>query len=174
MTNRLGWIAAPVLAMTFVSATAATEGPAVKVARTKTTATRVSGAGSRSTSILGTAWNADSTPVKNANLRLRNVVTGKVEAATKGNDEGQFTFDNVEGGTYVVELVTDTGKVRTIGHVFTIAPGETVATFVRVGTKVPWVNAFFNNTAASVASTAATEGVTAIAATTPCTSPACD
>jgi hypothetical protein len=50
-----------------------------------------------------------------------------------------------------------------VGHAFVIAPGETVATFVRLGTKVPWFTGFFNNAASAVASTAAGLGVTAIA-----------
>ena len=44
-----------------------------------------------------------------------------------------------------------------------IAPGETVATFVRLGTKVPWFPGFFGNAASAVASTAASQGITAIA-----------
>src|SRR5262249_27111089 len=90
------------------------------------------------TTIVGTAWNADNTPIKGANIRLRNVVTGQIAAVTKANDAGAFTFDNAVGGSYVVELVTDSGHVRAVGNVFTLAPGETVATFVRVRAKVPW------------------------------------
>lgn len=51
----------------------------------------------------------------------------------------------------------------TVGHAFVIAPGETVATFVRLGTKVPWFHGFFSNAASAVASTAASQGITAIA-----------
>lgn len=115
------------------------------------------------TAVLGTAWAADNSPIKQANLRLRNVLTGKVQATTIGNDAGQFAFENVPGGSYVVELLNNGGHVEVIGHVFTIATGETVATFVRTGTKVPWVVGFFNNTLSAVASTAASQGVTAIA-----------
>ena len=143
-------------------------------ARAVATGSRVAGAafgGTRVTSILGAAWNVDNTPIKEANLRLRNVVTGKIEAVAQGNELGQFAFENVNGGSYVVELVTASGKIQTVGHVFTIAPGETVATFVRVGTKVPWGTAFFNNTASAVSSSAASEGITAIASPQYCASP---
>ena len=117
----------------------------------------------RATAVLGAAWNADNTPVKGAHLRLRNVLTGKVEASSIANDSGQFTFDNVEGGTYVVELVTDNGSVLAVGHPITIASGETVATFVRLGTRVPWFQAFFSNAAAAATSAAASQGISAIA-----------
>jgi hypothetical protein len=119
--------------------------------------------GARSTSILGSAWNADNSPIKDAHLRLRNVVTGRIEATTVANEAGQFTFENIEGGTYIVELISESGKVIALGHVFTIAPGETVATFVRMGTKVPWVQNFFGNAASAATSTAASQGVTALA-----------
>ena len=119
--------------------------------------------GSRMTGILGAAWTADNSPIKQANVRLRNVITGKVEATAVANDAGQFAFENVPGGSYVVELLGSNGHVQVVGHVFTIASGETVATFVRTGAKVPWFTGFFNNTVPSVASTAASEGITAIA-----------
>ena len=117
----------------------------------------------RNTSIRGHAWTAENTPIPNAQLRLRNVTTGKIEALAVADEAGQFTFSNVEGGSYVVEMINDAGRVLTVGHVFTIAPGETVGTFVRLGTRVPWFSGFFANTAAAVASIAASEGITALA-----------
>src|SRR5436853_412914 len=55
------------------------------------------------------------------------------------------------------------GRIEVVGRVFAIAPGETVATFVRTGTKVPWFTGFFNNSMSAVAASAASQGVTAIA-----------
>jgi hypothetical protein len=124
-------------------------------------------------SVLGAAWHHDNSPIKGANLRLRNVVSGKVLAVAKANDLGRFTFDNVEPGTYVVELVSDRGHVQTVSHVFTVAPGETVATFVRLGTHTTWTGAFFSNTAGAIVATAATEGITALAPLGRCASPPC-
>ena len=144
--------------------------------RAVATGSRAAGAsfgGTRVTSVLGAAWNVDNTPIRDAVIRLRNVVTGKIEAVAKANEVGQFAFENVNGGSYVVELVAASGKIQTVGHVFTIAPGETVATFVRVGTKVPWGTALFNNTASAVSSSAASEGITAIAPVAYCSSPPC-
>ena len=54
-------------------------------------------------------------------------------------------------------------KLLAVGQVFTIAPGETVATFVRLGTKLPWFAGFFSNAAAAAITAAASEGVTALA-----------
>jgi len=116
----------------------------------------------RRTLINGHAWTADNAPIPAARLRLRNVATGKVDASTMADDAGRFTFAGVEGGSYVVELVDEGGRVLTVGHVFTIEPGETVATFVRLGTKVRWFSGLFGNAAAAVASAAASEGITAL------------
>ena len=127
------------------------------------TATGATFGGAGSTAIRGAAWTAENNPIKNANVRLRNVVTGRVEATAVANDMGQFAFENVQAGSYVVELVSNSGNVQVVGHMFSIAPGETVATFVRTGAKVPFFNGFFGNTVQSVTSSAASEGVTAIA-----------
>jgi hypothetical protein len=175
-SNRLRWVVVPALALACVSMAAADDRPTVKSTAPAANASagsaggpsmggRVPGAsfGARTTSILGNAWNVDNSPIPNARLRLRNVVSGKIEAMTTANEAGQFTFDNIEGGSYVVELVTAADKIRTVGHVFTIAPGETVATFVRAGTKVPFLPGLFSNAASAVSSTAASEGITAIA-----------
>jgi hypothetical protein len=116
-----------------------------------------------STSVLGVAWNVDNTPIAAARVQLRNLVSGKVDANAIADEIGQFTFTRIEGGTYVVELVGENRKVVSVGHAFAIAPGETVATFVRLGTRVPWYSGFFNNAASAVASTAASQGITAIA-----------
>lgn len=118
---------------------------------------------SRVTSIQGAAWHSDNTPVPNAVLRLRNVVTGRIEAVTIAAANGTFAFNGIPDGTYLIEMVSDSGKVLMVGHTFTVAPGETVATFVRLGPKVPWFNGFFGNAAQTVSSSAATTGVTAVA-----------
>jgi len=156
MTKRLGWSIIPLLAIVFVSAAAANGRAAGK-----------------SSSVLGAAWHHDNTAIKGANLRLRNAVTGKVLAIAKANDLGRFTFDNVEPGTYVVELVNDSGRVQTVSHVFTVAPGETVATFVRLDAHKSWATSFFSSTAGAIVATAATEGITALAPLDRCASPPC-
>lgn len=115
--------------------------------------------------ILGTVWDAQNRPVPDAQVRLRNLTTGRVEATTRASNAGQFTFQNVEGGNYVLELVNDQGRVIAIGQTFSVAPSETVATFIRLGARLPWFAGFFNNAAASAVSTAAGLGVTAVSTT---------
>jgi hypothetical protein len=178
MTRRLTWLVAPALAIVVVSTAAADDRTTAAKAAADATATRPAPGAPRpaagpNSSIIGNAWNADSSPLKGATLRLRNIVTGKIEAVSKANDGGEFTFGNVEPGSYVVELVSDAGRLQAIGHTFTIAPGETVATFVRLTPKVPWTTTFFDSTASSVTSTAATAAVSAFGALAHCQSPPC-
>ena len=136
-------------------------GAALDVIAGRGTATTTSGI--RAISILGTAWYADNTPIPFARVRLRNVSSGRIESHAAANERGQFAFQDVESGSYMIELVTEQGRVLTVGHTFSVAPGETVATFVRLGTRVPWLTGFFTNAAAAVASGAAAAGVTASA-----------
>lgn len=130
--------------------------------------------GSPKTAIIGSAWDVDNSPIEFANVRLRDVIDGKIEAIAKADETGQFTFEDVPAGSYVVELVSERGKIETTGHIFTIGPGETVATFVRLAAKVPAWTSFFSNTAGAAALAAASAGVTAIAPLPLCTSPPCD
>lgn len=113
--------------------------------------------------VIGSAWNQDNTPIPAAHLQLRNVDDGKVVGTAVADDAGKFTFANIEPGTYAVELVDANGKIVTVGQAFVVGQGETVATFVRIGSKAPWFAGFFSNAAGAVAATAASLGVTALA-----------
>lgn len=131
-----------------------------------TAAPRVAGATAPArarASIQGNAWTAQNTAIPHARLRLRDATSGKIVAVAQANANGQFTFGNIEPGTYAVELVNASGSVLAIGHLFSIASGETVATFVRLSAPASWFSGFFANAAAAVASSAASQGITALA-----------
>jgi hypothetical protein len=113
-------------------------------------------------SVTGTAWYRDNTPVAHGLLQLRDVATGRVLASSRADAQGRFTFPAVAPGVYVVELVNDDGGVRGVGQVFSVSAGETVATFIRIGTEVPWYSGFFTSAAAGILATAASLGVTAM------------
>jgi Carboxypeptidase regulatory-like domain len=114
---------------------------------------------SRLASIQGNAWHADNTPIPNAIIRLRNVVSGKSEATTVASAAGRFAFTGIAPGTYLAELVSQSGQVLAVGHTFTVGPGETVATFVRLGGKGPWFTTLFGNAALAIVSGVATVGL---------------
>ena len=118
--------------------------------------------GTAPASIVGSAWKGDNTPFPYAKLRLRSVVTGKIQAMTVSDEAGRFAFDKIATGSYFVELISDNGGVLAVGHTLTLTPGDIVTTLVRMGTRVPWFTGFFTNAAAAVTSAAASTGVTAI------------
>lgn len=154
MAERLARMALVACALALAAPVSATDDP-------KGTAAPARAA--RSTSIIGSAWQADNTPIPYARVRLRSTLTGRLAGHAVANESGQFSFHNVDTGSYLIELVSETGKVLAVGHAFTIGPGETLATFVRLGTRVPWFTGFFSNAAAAVASSAAAAGVMAVA-----------
>ena len=121
------------------------------------------GEDTRATSIQGSAWHADNSPVAYAKIRLRNIVTGRIQAGAVANEQGRFVFAGMPPGAYLVELVNDDAQVLAVGHTFAIGEGETVATFVRLPAKAPWFQGFFTNVAALVATAAASTGITAVA-----------
>jgi hypothetical protein len=115
--------------------------------------------------IFGYVWNADNSPIPQAALRLRNVVSGRVEMTTTSNENGEFKFTDAEGGTYVVEYVDERSRVIAVGHTFAVAPGETIVTFLRLGARLRVFSGFFKNVAAAAVASAAGMGVTAVVPT---------
>lgn len=124
----------------------------------------------RSTQIMGYLWSSNNGAMTNAAVQIRDTVTNTIVDVAKTNTAGEFIFQNVNPGEYVIEYVSDsTSKtLLAIGHPFTVSPGETVATFVRLSNGLPMLlpNELSNltsNVAAQAVTSAATEGVTAIA-----------
>jgi hypothetical protein len=127
-----------------------TTGPAVA------TTVRQSGA------VIGTAWRHDNSPVVGGLLRLRNITTGRVVMGAQSDAMGRFSFPHVPAGSYIVELVDDGGSIRAVGQMFSVGPGDTVATFLRLGNRAGFFDGFFGNAAAAALATAASLGVTAV------------
>jgi hypothetical protein len=113
-------------------------------------------------SIVGTAWKNDNSPVSNALLRLRDVTSGQILRGAEADAMGRFGFDEVPPGSYLVELVDQNGEIKAAGQMFSIGPGETIATFVRLGVNDRWFDGFFTNAAAAALVAAGSLGVTAV------------
>ncbi len=112
--------------------------------------------------VIGVAWKSDSTRYPNARIRLRYVTTGRAVDRTDTNAEGEFHFEGVEPGAYVVELVSDTDRVLALGDLFGVTPGSVVTTAVRLSSRAPWFAGFFTNAAAAAISAASSIGITAV------------
>lgn len=89
--------------------------------------------------VTGYVWTAQNAPVADATVLLRNTVSGDVAAHVTTDPAGQFMFTAMPPGRYVVELVRNMNQAPAVavGNPFTLAAGETVATFVRMGTSQP-------------------------------------
>jgi hypothetical protein len=125
---------------------------------------------SKSTHIMGYLWTAQNGAIPDATVQIRNTVTISIEAFAKTNPAGEFVFQNVNPGEYMIEYVTDSTKhtLIALGHPFTVSPGETVATFVRLSNGLPMLlpNELSNlasNAASQAVTSAASQGVTAVA-----------
>ena len=112
--------------------------------------------------VVGVAWTSDHEPIPNPRLRLRDLVSGRVAASARGNEVGEFAFEEIGAGTYLVELVDRGDRVQAVGEVMTVVAGETVATFVVLSNTAPGIAAIASNAAATAVSTASTAGVPAI------------
>lgn len=134
-------------------------------------ATQAANAGvSKSTQIMGYLWTANNGAITDASVQIRNTVTNTVEAVTQTNAAGEFVFQNVNPGEYMIEYVTDSAKrtLMALGHPFTVSPGETVATFVRLSNGLPMLlpnelSVLAGNAASQAVTSAATQGITSIA-----------
>jgi len=121
--------------------------------------------------VRGVVWNSDNAPVAEANVRLRNLETGRIVASGETSQSGQFVFADVVRSSYLVELVSDSGKVLAVSHGFRLGSGETVSTVVRLPSRRSWYAGLFSNAGAAVIAAASTAGLTAIGSPAPPISP---
>ncbi len=136
------------------------------MARTVSAAASLGGRGAALATVVSAfVWNGQNDPVKDVTVRLRNVHTGHVEGTTVSDADGRVTFTHIEEGTYVLEVMNAKGAVVATGQVFSVVPGETVATFVRLGSQLPWFAGIFNHAAAATVASAAALGATAVGVT---------
>ena len=112
--------------------------------------------------VKGVAWNSDNSPLPNARVRLLDTTTGHVVSTLESSASGQFVFREVRRGFYVVELLSDSGKVLAVGPSVRVEGGETVSTIVRLPSRRSWYGAMFSNTAAGVIAVASGVGLTAV------------
>jgi hypothetical protein len=112
--------------------------------------------------VAGLVWSEEQVPVANALVRLRNVQSGHVESKTVANAGGEFVFERVAGGMYVVELVDAEDNVQAVGDMVAASPGEVVTTLIVVPIQRPSVGGVFANTASGLVAAAATAGVSGL------------
>ena len=80
--------------------------------------------------IHGTAVDRDSSPLPNATVRLRNLVSGEIEKVLNANQAGEFTFIVQPEIPYVVEIADQAGQMLAVGNVVTAQAGEVAGSIV--------------------------------------------
>jgi hypothetical protein len=84
------------------------------------------------TQIIGSVIDIRQVPVANARVRLRNLNTGKIEQETTTNEKGEYAFQLVEPGTYVVEMVIADGTIIALSNAGALQRFETLQTVVQL------------------------------------------
>jgi hypothetical protein len=77
--------------------------------------------------ISGTARNSQDQVLANVKVQLRNVDTGQLVATTRTASDGRFEFTGLNPGSYVVEIVDDSGKIIGLSPMTPLSSGGNVS-----------------------------------------------
>ena|SRR5436309_3242486 len=113
------------------------------------TTAAVAAAGGRLNALLGIARNSLNAPIPYARVALRNINTGRVLARTVANDQGQFSFLDLDANQYIVELLGPDGSVVGTSMMVSMAPGAVRQTAIRTAAAAATVTASFGSTLTS-------------------------
>jgi hypothetical protein len=125
--------------------------------------------GTTRSAITGQTLTGSRAPVPNAHVRLRDLNTGLIVGQTSTNHSGEFTFMLRGGGTFVPEVLEDTGDVLAVGDIVIVDPGYAVGALILLPARVPTFAGLFGSTAASIVQAAASAGISAVTAGDPLT-----
>lgn len=112
--------------------------------------------------IHGQVIDSNASPMPNASVRLRNLVTSGVEKISTADQFGEFSFVVQPEIPYVVEIADQDGRIIAVGNVVTAQAGEVAAAFIPAPLNLPAMAGVFRSAAASVLSSATGTGLTAI------------
>lgn len=128
----------------------------------------VVGAGGKLNALLGIARTSLNMPIPYARLLLRNIRTGQVFARATANQDGQFSFLDLDANSYIIELLGADGAVVATSTTITMSRGELRQAEVRVASAASAVRASLGGTLAAMAPEATTVAASAdVTRTTP-------
>jgi hypothetical protein len=132
--------------------------------------------GGKVNGIFGYVRGPRNTPIASAQLLLRNVSTGKVEAPAMADEYGRFAFLDVMPSGYIVELVDSKGAVIGVSDFITVGLNELREATVRASGKAALASfgGALRPAAQQTIEAAASQGVNRVAAPARCASPPCD
>jgi hypothetical protein len=114
------------------------------------------------------ALTATNHPVANVVLRVRDARLGRIVTAQRTNAEGRVSFDPIDPGSYIIELIGDDQSIRATSQLLNVNAGESIATIVRLPSRLEAFAAVLRHSApqaAAIAAAAAAAGVLAVQST---------
>lgn len=123
--------------------------------------------GGRLNAVLGYARTSLNAPIPHAQLVLRSIATGEVEARATADEEGRFTFLDLMPSGYIVELLGPDGSVVATSEVLGVDAGALRETVVRLSAaRAAWLAAIgvVAPTASEPVDAAARTGIGAVTA----------
>jgi hypothetical protein len=84
------------------------------------------------TRIIGTVIDIGQNPVSRARLQLRDLTTGNIQQESESNENGEYEFNVIEPGTYVVEMVMIDGVVVALSNAGSLGRFETLQTVIQL------------------------------------------
>jgi hypothetical protein len=115
-------------------------------------------------SIQGNALTSTNAPLVDNLVRLRDARSGRITGSMRTDKAGMFSFDRVEPGSYIVELVGSDQRVLAASQILNVNAGETISAIIKLPFKLQPYAGVLGHTAASallVTATAAATGVLA-------------
>lgn len=80
----------------------------------------------QSGALAGVARSADQAPMPGFRIQVRNANTGVMAGMTTSNQAGEFSFNSLVPGNYVVEIIDASGRVVGLSPSITVGAGATV------------------------------------------------
>jgi hypothetical protein len=115
----------------------------------------VAALGGKLNALLGFARTSLNAPIPYARVVLRNIITGQVMGQAIANDQGMFSFLDLDASLYIVELLGPDGSVIATSSMMTLARGDVRRTEIRAAAAATTVAASFGNALTGTLDTAA-------------------
>lgn len=89
-------------------------------------------AGGGLTRVVGAVVDSRQVVVAKVKVRLRNLTTGEIIGETESDENGEYSFPEMEPGTYVVEMMIDNRYVVAVSNVGSVSRFETLQTVIQL------------------------------------------
>jgi len=123
------------------------------------------------TTIQGNAIDAANRRMRNVLVRLRDARFGRIVDTQQTDASGLFAFNDIDPGSYVVEMLAGDQSVVAASQLLNAEAGEVVTAVVKLPFKIPLMarggRGANSSSAAALAAQAAASGVAAVVPTSP-------